>query len=137
MKFEFLSHTADIKFQAWGKTIEEVFENSALALFKSLSDKKIKLNKRMTIRAEGNDLESLMYNFLEEFLFLLDSENFIGSRFEEVILDKAKFEITARVVGDTVKNNDYEITHIKAVTYSEMEIKHLPEKWIAQVVLDV
>jgi len=32
MKFKFLEHTADIKFKASGKDIEEVFDNSALAL---------------------------------------------------------------------------------------------------------
>ena len=31
MKFKFLSHTADIKFQANGKTLNEVFKNSARA----------------------------------------------------------------------------------------------------------
>jgi SHS2 domain-containing protein len=135
MKFEFLPHTADIKFQAWGKTLEEVFENSALALFNAISNQKIKSKRKIVIRAEGNDMEGLMYNFLEEFLFLLDSENFIGSKVEEVKLDKENFKIIAKISGDEVK--DYEATHIKAITYSEMEIKHLPDRWFAQVVLDI
>ncbi len=33
-KFKFLEHTADIKFQVFGKTLEEVFENTALAISK-------------------------------------------------------------------------------------------------------
>ena len=137
MKFEFLPHTADIKFQAWGKTIEDVFENSALALFNALTPKKIKSKKKIVVRADGNDLEGLMYNFLEEFLFLLDTENFIGAKIEEIKLDKETFTILAKVSGDCFKNNEYEITHIKAITYSEMEIRHLPNRWTAQVVLDV
>ena len=139
MKFKFLPHTADVKFQAWGKTIEEVFENSANALFASLTNKKVKLKKKMSIRAEGNDLEGLMYNFLEEFLFLLDSENFIPGKIEEVKLDRENFKIVAKASGDDAnsKENDYEISHIKAITYSEMEITHLPDRWVAQVVLDV
>lgn len=136
MKFKFLPHTADIKFQSSGKTIEELFKNSALALIFSLTDKKIKSKKTITIRAEANDLEGLMYNFLEEFLFLLDSENFIAGKVEEIKLDREKFRIIAKVSGDDAKSN-YEINHIKAITYSEMEIKHLPSRWIAQVVLDV
>ncbi len=137
MKFKFLPHTADIKFQAWGKTIEEVFENSALALFNSLTHKKVKSKKKIVVRADGNDLEGLMYNFLEEFLFLLDSENFIGSKIDEVKLDREKFTILAKVSGDCFKGNEYEISHIKAITYSDMEITHLPDRWTAQVVLDV
>ena len=42
MKYKFLKHTADIKFQAFGKNIEDVFENSALALKESICEKKIK-----------------------------------------------------------------------------------------------
>jgi SHS2 domain-containing protein len=136
MKYKFLPHTADIKFQAWGKTIEEAFENSANALFSTLTEKKIKPKKTITVRADGNDLEGLMYNFLEEFLFLLDSEEFIPSKVQEVKLDKEKFTIVAKVSGDSV-DKKYEINHIKAITYSEMEIKHLPNRWICQVVLDV
>ena len=41
VKFKFLAHTADRKFQAFGKTLEEVFENSALALFNIVYDEKI------------------------------------------------------------------------------------------------
>jgi len=136
MKFKFLPHTADIKFQAWGETIEEVFENSALALFRALTHKKIPSRKKMTIRAEGNDLEGLMYNFLEEFLFLLDSENFLAAKVEEIILDREKFTILAKISGDDAKVH-HQINHIKAITYNEMEIKHLPNRWTAQVVLDV
>ncbi len=138
MKFKFLPHTADIKFRAWGETIEEVFKNSALALFNVLSDKKVKANKKIVVRAQGNDLEGLMYNFLEEFLFLLDADDFIASKVDEIILDKKNFTILAKISGDNIGNkNKYEINHIKAITYSEMEIKHLPNRWISQIVLDV
>jgi SHS2 domain-containing protein len=137
MKFKFLPHTADIKFQAWGQTIEEAFENSALALFKALTDKKVKAVKKVAIRADGNDLEGLMYNFLEEFLFLLDSENFIGAKVDEIKLDKENFTILAKISGDSAKNKNYEISHIKAITYSDMEITHFGNRWVAQVVLDV
>ena len=137
VKFKFLPHTADIKFQAWGQTIEEVFENSALALFKALTDKKVKPVKKVAIRADGNDLEGLMYNFLEEFLFLLDSEDFIGAKVDEIKLDKENFTILAKVSGDSIKNKNYDISHIKAITYSDMEITHFDNRWVAQVVLDV
>ena len=46
-KFEFLEHTADIKFRAFGKTLEEVFENSALAVSSIYSkEKKISLKSK-------------------------------------------------------------------------------------------
>jgi SHS2 domain-containing protein len=41
-KFKFLEHTADIKFQAFGKTKEEAFKNSAFAMFYSMNSGPIK-----------------------------------------------------------------------------------------------
>jgi len=32
MRFKFFKHTADVEFEAYGKTIEEAFENAAIAL---------------------------------------------------------------------------------------------------------
>jgi len=135
-KFKFLKHTADIKFRAFGKTPEEVFQNSALALFKTLYDKRIKTKKKFKIKTKGKDLENLMYNFLEEFLFLFDSKNFLPSRIINLKLNEKKFEIKAEISGDDIKNYSSSI-HVKAITYSEMKIKKEKGIWISQVVLDV
>jgi len=135
-KFKFLEHTADIKFQAFGNTLEEVFENSTLALFEILSDEKVKGKKSYKIQVKGNDLENLLYNFLEEFLILLDSKNFLPSRIKSLKLDEKNFKIKAEVTGDDAKN--YEIsTHVKAITYNEMFVKKDKGKWKSQVVVDV
>jgi len=135
-KFEFLEHTADIKFRAFGKSIKEVFENSALALFNILYDKKVKERKSYKIKARGNDFESLLYNFLEKFLILLDSENFLPGKIKKLKLNEKKLRIEAEVVGDNAKN--YKINeHIKAITYNEMFVKKDKNKWTNQVVVDV
>ena len=42
MKFKYLPHTADIKFQAFGKTLDQAFENAALATFQAMYENKIK-----------------------------------------------------------------------------------------------
>lgn len=136
MKYKFLKHTADVKFQAFGKDLKEVFKNSSLALFEVLYDKKVKHVKKKKIKVKGNNLENLMYEFLEEFLVLFDSENFLPSKISKIKFDKKNFEIEAEVVGDDIKNYSTSI-HVKAITYSEMEIKKQKNKWIAQVVLDV
>lgn len=136
MKFKFLPHTADIKFQAFGNSLEEVFENSALALFKSLYNGKVQEKKEIKFKVKGTDLENLMYNFLEEFLVLFDSENFLGSKIRNLKLNERKFEIECVVVGNLAENYNVKI-HIKSVTYSEMFIKKIKNKFVSQVVLDV
>ncbi len=133
-KFKFLKHTADVKFQAFGKTLEEIFKNSVLAMSKVISDDKINEKVKKKIKIKGKDNENLLYNLLEEILFLFDSKNLIISKAGNLKIKNK--ELSAELLGDYAKN--YEIKdYIKAVTYNEMLIKKTKDKWVAQVVLDV
>ena len=135
MKYKFLEHTADVKFQAFGKSSEEVFENSALALKELICGKiKIKDERNKIIKAKGKDFESLLYNFLEEIIYFVDAENFIISKIEEIKIKD--FNLNAKISGDKVSNYNFN-NEVKAVTYNEMFVKKIKRKWISQVVLDV
>ncbi len=136
MKYEFLPHTADTKFRAYGKTLEEAFTNSAYAMTDVITDhKKVSSTIEKTIKVESENQESLLYDFLEQFLILLDSEGFLLNKIKELKITKNK--LTAKVSGDT-KPENYEIsTHIKAVTYQEMFIKKEKDQFIIQVIVDI
>ena len=141
-KFKFLEHTADVKFQAYGKTLEEAFKNSALAMFNIMYDGKVAGKIKKKIKVRGKDKESLLYNFLEELLFLLDSENFFSGKIKKIKINKEKnkYKLEAELEGDEAKN--YEISlDVKAVTYNSMFVKKREtkgkDKFICQVVLDV
>ena len=141
MKYKFLKHTADIKFQAFGKTLEKSFENSALAMSNSMYEQKVKSKLKKKINVSGKNLESLLYNFLEELLFLLDSKGFFVSKIKVKINKnkdekKNQTELSADVFGDNAKN--YKIgLDVKAVTYNEMFVKKINGLWVCQVVIDV
>jgi len=135
-KFKFLEHTADIKFQAYGKKLEEAFKNSALAMAKSMYQGKIKPKKKFNIKVRGKDLESLLYNFLEELIILMDSKGFFVSDIKKIKINKDKFKLEAEAIGDDAK--DYKISlDVKAITYNEMFVKKAIKTWVCQVVLDV
>lgn len=133
-KFRFLEHTADIKFQAFGKTKEEAFKNSALAMFNSMNDGSVKSKAKKTISVQGRDDEALLYNFLEELLFLFDTELFLLSKIKSLKIKDNKLE--AEITGDLAEKYEIKID-IKAVTYNEMFVKKEKDKWVAQVVLDI
>lgn len=137
-KFKFLEHTADAKFQAFGKTMEEAFSNAALATFSIITNtKKVKENVKHDIECSAKDLKSLLYDFLEELVFLLDTEDFLLNNVGEIKIYKDElYFLRAVVVGD--KADNYETTgDIKAVTYYDMEIKKEKNKCMVQVVLDL
>ena len=135
MKFKFLKHTADIKFQSFGKSLNEVFENAGFAMFNSMYGGRVKKVKKKKFKVSGKDLEALLYNFLEELLFLLDTKSLFLSTIK-VKIDPIKLKLEAEVVGD--KAGNYEVSlDVKAITYSEMYVKKYKNKYICQVVLDV
>ena len=135
MKYKFLQHTADVKFRAYGKTLNKLFESSAIAMFKTMFNGNVKSLKKKVIKASGKDLESLLYNFLEELLVLLDSQGFFISKIR-VKIDEKKLSLKALVFGDNAEN--YETGNaVKAVTYNEMFVKKIKNKWVCQVVLDI
>ena len=135
-KYKFLPHTADVKFQARGKTLAEAFKNCAYALAETITNyKKVKPTTEKTIEIESENQESLLYDFLEQFLILLDSEGFLLNKIKALKIIKNKLQAT--IIGDT-KPENYEIdTHIKAVTYQEMFIKKQKDQYLIQVILDI
>ncbi len=135
IKYKFLSHTADVKFQAFGKTIEEAFENSALALKEVMAGKiKVKAKIKKSFVVESEDVVNLLYSFLEEFLYLLDAEDFLMSKTKLKIFQRTRLEI--EILGDKASNYKFS-NNVKAITYNEMFVKKEKDKFICQVVLDV
>jgi SHS2 domain-containing protein len=141
-KFIFLEHTADMKFRSFGKTLEEAFENAALAMFEAMYKGKVKSKIKKKISVQGKDLERLLYNFLEELLFLMDSEGFFLGKINKIKIKQDKdYTILAEISGDDAKN--YKINlDVKAITYNQMFVKQEKDNtgkniWVCQVVVDV
>ena len=140
MQYKFLEHTADAKFQAYGKNIEEAFANAAIAMFTILTDtKKIEQKKKKKIEVKGTDLKALLVNFLEEFIYMLDADNFLLNTIENIKIKKAigGYELSAEAVGDLNPEKYKTKGDIKAVTYNEMEIKEEKGNCMVQVVVDI
>ena len=83
-------------------------------------------------------MKQLLYNFLEEILFLQDSKQFVVHSFVKAIkITKAgeKFMLNAEVIGDTIKDQYKVRPVVKAATYAEMEISEKP--LYVQFVVDI
>lgn len=135
-EFEFLDHTADVKFRAYGESLEELFENSAKAMIGSMTDGKIEKKKVEKIKINSNNLESMMYEFLEELLFIMDSKELVFAGIKKIKIDKENFKLEGEIYFDDLKNYKFHLD-VKAVTYNEMYVELNKRTWVAQVVLDV
>jgi SHS2 domain-containing protein len=138
-KFEFVDiTTADVAFVAFGKTLDELFANSALAMFEVMvNTKQIKPKVSKKVKVKGNDLQSLMFNWLNELLVYVDGDNLAFSNFD-VKVDEKKFGLVAECRGERMDTKKHEIkTGIKSATYHKLEIKKEKGIWKSQVILDI
>lgn len=142
-KYEFFDKTADAKFKAYGYTLEESFSSALEAMtsivfnIKDIEEYEFDKEKR-EISVEGTNLESLLYNFLEETIFLLSAESFIGlvEKIEIKELEEG-YELKATLKGSQSINFESN-GEVKAVTYNEMHVKQNDEgMWECQVVVDL
>jgi len=138
-QYKILDHTADAKFQAFGKDLNEVFKNAAIGMFSIIIDsKEVKPKKTFNFEIDSEDLQSLLYDFLEKFIVLMDTEDFLLSELEVEIEKLAAdfFKLNCTAKGDSSKN--YKTNgDIKAVTYHDMFVKKEKGLWTIQAVLDI
>lgn len=137
-KFKFIDHTADMQFLAYGKTINECFENAALALFTGIvGKKKIKENFKRDGKIESENLENLLHDFLSELIFIFETENLVFKKFKVEIEEKEnKFCMNYSAYGD--KSENYEIyACVKGITYHDLKIEYKDNIYSCNVVCDV
>lgn len=136
-KFEFVDiTTADVAFVSYGKNLNELFSNAALAMFEVITNtKKVKPKISKKVKVNGNDLQSLMFNWLNELLIYVDSEHLIFSKFNVKVNEK-KIELQAECKGEKMNSKHELKTEVKAATYHKMEIEK-GKTWKAQVILDI
>jgi len=124
MKYEFLDHTADAKIRSYGQNIEEAFVNAGLAVFSILKNPdEVKSIINKDVNVESKEYSSLLYDFLEELLFLLDTKGFLLSKITDLKIEKKqnKLKLSCKISGDNYK--DYNISgNIKSITYNDMII---------------
>jgi len=139
-EFEILEHTADIGIAAYGKTKREVFINAARGMFEIIAGgtKNLKENFCDKIKLEADNLEGLLFAWLNELLYISETKLVILNKFE--IKDLSDNKIGAEVKGTKIDRLGCKIKkEIKAVTYHLLEIKKDEESglWRAQVIFDI
>lgn len=82
------------------------------------------------IEAKGDDVEGLLFHFLDELLFLFSAEPFlICRRLEITKFDLENFEIECKCYGEPFDLDKHpQGTEVKAITYSAMQVIQEPEK---------
>lgn len=139
MRYRFFEHTADAKFQAYGKSLEEAFMNAALAVASLMWDwQKIEPQVNRPIRSKGRDLKQLLVNFLEEVLFLFETKSFLLAGIENLQIrqDQSLYLLEGLFAGDEGVEKCEIFGEVKAITYNEMRIENRRGRYLIQAVVD-
>lgn len=137
LPFRILEHTADVGFEAFGGTREEVFANAALALTDLMVDlKAIQASEETPLEVRGPDPESVLVNWLSEILYLFDAEGWVFRDFRVTRLGNDSLSALAQ--GEKFQPSRHHVkVLVKAVTYHQLALEETPRGWRAQVYVDI
>ncbi|MDA2938750.1 archease, partial [Acidobacteria bacterium AH-259-A15] len=140
MPYEFLEDiaTADIAFEAWGETLEETFVAAAEATMNVMIETldSIEPRERREFTIENEALDMLLFNFLQELIFLKDSERLL-LRVREAKIDEENGHYRVKVVtqGEHLDPDRHEQrVDVKAVTLHQFCLQKTDRGWVANVI---
>uniref|UniRef100_A0A2K5ZA89 Protein archease n=1 Tax=Mandrillus leucophaeus TaxID=9568 RepID=A0A2K5ZA89_MANLE len=138
-KYEYLDHTADVQLHAWGDTLEEAFEQCAMAMFGYMTDTgTVEPLQTVEVETQGDDLQSLLFHFLDEWLYKFSADEFFIPREVKVLsIDQRNFKLRSIGWGEEFSLSKHpQGTEVKAITYSAMQV-YDEEKPEVFVIIDI
>jgi len=134
--YEYFEHQADVGLIGYGKTLEEAFVEGAKAMFQVMCEiKNVKVKKEVKIEVEGNDIESLFIEWLNDLLAQKDIEDMFFSDFE-VKIDGNKLVGVAK--GEKMDLDRHQVkVEVKAATYAQLKVEKIDKSYKVQCVVDV
>ena len=135
--FEILDHTADVGIIAYGADVKDLFSNAALALFSLITElESIEEKLHFDLKVSSEDRDSLLVEWLNEFIYLFDVEHILFNRFD--IESLTHNQLKAVCYGETFDPVKHKIKMgIKAATYHMLKLDKNGGGYKAQIIFDI
>ena len=131
-RYQEIDHTADWSFRAFGRDLPELFRNAAYALFSLEGALDAQSTLTREIHVEAMDREAVLVKWLNELLFLQETQHETYQTFDITFLSDT--ELRATIHGAPAPP----LTKmIKAVTFHDLNIQQTEKGWQATLVVDV
>lgn len=135
--YETFEHTADLGLRVRAPDLNALFADAGRGLFSMVVENldEIRPLETKSITIAGGDVEYLLFDWLNELLYLCDVERLALSRFEaEVTRDG----VSGTVSGERIDPARHRLAHeVKAITYHHLKVERTPEGWEAEVIVDI
>jgi SHS2 domain-containing protein len=136
-RWEHFPHEADVGVRGLGATLEQAFEQAALALTAVIVDPAaVAPRESIRLSCEAPDAELLLVDWLNTLIYEMVTRNMLFSRFEVHLQGE---RLTAQVWGEAVEVVRHQpAVEVKGATYTALKVARQPDgSWLAQCVVDV
>ena len=135
--YEVFEHTADIGLHAYGSTLSELFIHAAQGMESLMvPPEQVRIQVSREVEVEGHDSVSLLIAWLNELIFLFDTEFLIFCQFE--IESITETHMRGRASGESYDTQRHELSSaIKAVTWHEAAIEQTDGGYKARLIFDI
>ena len=135
--YTLLDHTADLGIKVYGTDLKDLFEGAGRALMHLMVKAEIPSKTHsMKISVSGEDLADLMVRWLGEILYLFAGENLVVTSIRMGSVSSSHLEATLETVPFEPEIHEI-LSEIKAVTYHQIEVTEIADRWEAKVIFDV
>ena len=134
--FEYFEHTADVGIRAWGPTLEVAFAEAAKGLVANMVEvAEARVVGEAVLEVEAESRERLLFRFLEDVLYQLQTELWVVSEVDVQFLAAGKLRATLRGEAYDAKRHGH-VHEIKAITFHDLEVREGPAP-VVRVIVDI
>ncbi len=141
MPYRHLEHEADMGIEGIGATIEEAFQQGALAMFAvQVEPESVDKRDEIAVKVSAEELGELFVELLNELLAQADLNDLVLA---ELHIDELKetdggWELRGKARGEPINRDKQQLkTEVKAATYSGLSLTECPDGYHIQCVLDI
>ncbi|MHA2141202.1 MAG: archease [Candidatus Thorarchaeota archaeon] len=139
--FKYHDHTADITVECWAPSLEQAFEEAALAALEVILDTStVKPINSTDVNVQGIDMEELLVEWIGYIIALIDINSQFYSKFEvqKIAKNPKGFTLSGRVWGEDIDLERHDTrTEVKAMTYADMSIEQETDRTTLRFTLDL
>ncbi|MBX3330219.1 MAG: archease [Nitrospira sp.] len=141
--FHFLDDVAiaDLAFDAFGDSLQELFQGATCAVIEALADPAtVGVTWRQTIERTDEDPAELLFDWLSDLVYWKDAAGVVFSRSELTLIrqDHGCWKLTGLLYGEPVNGSAQTLrADVKGITKHLYEVNQEDMRWHARVVVDV
>jgi len=135
--YEVFEHTADLGLRITALDLNNLFAQAGKGFFslvvENIAD--VRPLEHLTIKIAGQDLEYLLFDWLNELLYISETEHLIFSEFTVTLNETG---LTAEISGEKLDPSRHILDHeVKAITYHGLLVIKQENGWLAEVIVDI